>query len=141
MPVYRDRYGKLAHRPGARSRSWDYKPFLIAIAVVLAVVIAIFWSVAYFGSRTTVENCTVTSKDRGVSFTSDGDGNVTSQTNYRVYSDCGTFTVEDNLFLGKFNSADTYGAIEDGQTYDFDVIGWRNGFFSMFPNILETTVR
>lgn len=126
-------------RPQHARRPRDFTPLVIWIGGVLVVAIALIYAFAYFGSRTTVESCTVTSKDRGVSITSDGDGNTTSSTNYRVYSSCGTFEVQDNLFLGKFNSADTYGALVEGETYDFDVIGWRNGFLSLFPNILETS--
>lgn len=73
------------------------------------------------------EPCTVEDKDR----TTDSEGASV----YRVYSDCGVFNVEDAPFLGKFNSADTYRHIEPGKTYRFETYGWRNGFFSMFPNI------
>lgn len=105
--------------------------------VALILVVIVGYNVLYFGSRTTLESCTVDSKDRGTTVTSDGDGNVTSQTDYRVYTDCGVFTVADNFFLGKFNSADTYGSLSEGKTYDLEVIGWRNGFLSWFPNILS----
>lgn len=115
--------------------------WLVIGLIALGIVATVGFTVAYFSSQDTATNCTVTSKDRSVSINSDGDGNVTSQTNQRVYTSCGTFVVEDNIFLGKFNSADTYGALIDGQTYDFKIIGWRNGFFSMFPNILEATAR
>lgn len=58
---------------------------------------------------------------------------------YRVYTNCGVFSVEDDLFRGRFNSADTYAKLQAGGTYDFHIIGWRNGFFSTFPNILDAT--
>lgn len=59
---------------------------------------------------------------------------------YRVYTDkCGVFTVKDEAWLGKFNSADTYGKIQSGSSYTFQTVGWRNGFFSTFPNIVEAT--
>jgi len=62
-----------------------------------------------------------------------------SGTDYRVFSDCGVFGVQDDIALGQWNSADTYGSIEVGKTYDFEAYGWRNGFFSTFPNITAAT--
>lgn len=123
-------------RPKPR-RSFDGFPLLVGTIIVLAIIGTIIWSVLYISSRHTIEGCTVDSKDRGTTVTSDGDGNVTSTTNYRVYTDCGVFVVEDNFFLGKFNSADTYGSLSEGETYDLEVVGWRNGFLSWFPNILS----
>lgn len=75
------------------------------------------------------EPCKVTSKDH--SYTSKG----TSV--YRIYSSCGVFNVEDAPLVGQFNSADTYGQILPGHTYRFTTYGFRNGFFSMFPNITK----
>lgn len=74
--------------------------------------------------------CTVTDKDHTIN-PEDGSGI------YRIYSDCGVFNVEDAPFVGQFNSADTYAQIEVGKTYEFTTYGYRNGFFSMFPNIVK----
>ncbi|UOR02022.1 DUF1523 family protein [Leucobacter allii] len=73
--------------------------------------------------------CTVEDKDRAI----DSEG----APSYRVYTDCGVFTIADNLFEGQFNSADTYSDLEIGATYELETIGWRNGFLSLFPNIVE----
>lgn len=83
---------------------------------------------SYTGPKT---GCTVT--DKAAIGRSDSDGNNT--TDYRVYSSCGTFGVQDDPFIGQWNSADTYGSIVVGQTYDFEAYGWRNGLMSQFPNI------
>lgn len=73
--------------------------------------------------------CTVTGKESVRA----GDGNQ-----YRVYTDeCQTLVVEDSLTVGRYNSADVYAKIEAGKTYEFRTGGYRNGFFSMFPNIIE----
>ncbi len=56
---------------------------------------------------------------------------------YRVYTNCGTFKVEDDLLTGRFDSADLYGSIEVGKHYDLQAAGPRNGFLGMFPNILR----
>ena len=55
----------------------------------------------------------------------------------RIYTTCGTFTVNDSLTRGKFNSADLYGNIQRGHTYTLTYNGWRNGFLSMFPNVTK----
>lgn len=43
--------------------------------------------------------------------------------------------IEDNIFVGQFNSSDIYAEIETGKTYTFDVGGSRVPFFSWYPNI------
>lgn len=133
MPVHFNRLDQT--KP--RRRMTDPFPLLVGSLIVLGIIGVIVYTVLYFGSRTTVEGCTVDSKDRGVTVTSDDDGNVTSKTDYRVYTSCGVFTVADNFFLGKFNSADTYGSLHENSTYDLDVIGWRVAFLSWFPNTLS----
>lgn len=84
---------------------------------------------AYDGPHT---GCHVTSKDR----TKDSDGDSDA----RVYtSNCGTFKVGDDIFHGEYNSADVFGSIQVGHTYDFVAYGYRNGFTSDFPNIEKAT--
>lgn len=62
-----------------------------------------------------------------------GDGNQ-----YRVYTeDCGTLSVQDSISVGRWDSADLYGSLKEGETYEVLTGGYRNGFLSMFPNILE----
>lgn len=107
---------------------------IIAFAVIIFVaVIATFIVVGVNSTHVaTTTNCHVTDKDRGVN--RDGSSNV------RVYTDnCGVFTVADNLFTGNVTSADTYGSIQVGQTYDFTTRGKRIPIFSSFPNIITAT--
>lgn len=73
--------------------------------------------------------CKVEDKDRAI----DSSGN----SSYRVYSDCGVFEVADDMIEGQWNAADTYSKIDVGETYNFETIGWRNGFLSLFPNIVK----
>lgn len=56
---------------------------------------------------------------------------------FRVATDCGVMSVEDSLLFGKFNAADTYYSIKEGKTYRMELVGFRNGFASMYPNILS----
>ena len=72
-----------------------------------------------------VVTCTVVSKDR-------------TEDDMRIYTEqCGVFANADSLWRGKTTSGDLWGQVEPGQTYDMRVVGWRNGFFSAFPNVLE----
>lgn len=81
-----------------------------------------------------VKTCTVTDTTRWV--TSDGKGGQTKE--QRVYTEeCGILTVEDALFAGAFNSADTFHSIEEGHVYRFTTRGHRIGFLSAFPNIVK----
>jgi hypothetical protein len=83
----------------------------------------------YDGAKT---NCLVT--DKTAVGRVDEEGNNT--TDYRVFTaNCDVFGVQDDPFIGQWNSASTYGSIIVGETYDFEAYGWRNGFFSTFPNI------
>jgi hypothetical protein len=71
--------------------------------------------------------CTVTGKESIT--TSEGH-------EYRVHTDeCGTLVNSDAW--GKFNSADIQGQLHEDETYIFTTWGYRNGFLSMFPNIIE----
>lgn len=101
---------------------------IIALLVVAAIIAAPI--VTYNWVHTTnTEVCKVTGKE---SVTKD------KGHEYRVYTDnCGVFQVSDEAWLGKFNSADTYGKIQPGTSYTLSTVGWRNGLFSTFPNIVE----
>lgn len=85
---------------------------------------------SYTGDKT---GCVV--NDKQAIGRSGEDGNTTD---YRVFTEnCGTFGVQDDPLIGQWNSGDTYGSIRVGETYDFEAYGWRNGFFSTFPNIKQ----
>lgn len=47
------------------------------------------------------------------------------------------FEVTDSLFRWRFDSADTYNMIKEGETYKFTTGGYRVPFLSMYPNIYE----
>ena len=75
-----------------------------------------------------VVTCTVASKDR-------------TEDDMRIYTEqCGVFANADSLWRGKTTSGDLWGQVEPGETYAFRVVGWRNGFFSAFPNVLAIEV-
>jgi len=63
----------------------------------------------------------------------DSDGN--SESKYMVYTDKGTFVIEDDLFRGNFTSSDWYGFLKEGDCYSFQASGYRSGFLSEYQNI------
>lgn len=56
---------------------------------------------------------------------------------YLVYTDKGTFKLEDDWFRGNFYSSDVYGKLKQDSTYTFKTAGYRIGFLSSYPNIIE----
>jgi hypothetical protein len=45
--------------------------------------------------------------------------------------------LEDDIFYGNFNSSDWYGQIHRDSTYAFEVVGYRIGVLSSYPNIVN----
>ena len=56
---------------------------------------------------------------------------------YLIYTDAGVFSLEDDLLYLNFNSSDWYGQIKKDSTYTFTTTGYRIGFLSKYPNIVE----
>lgn len=106
---------------------------LAGVLVVTTIALGVYWYTGYGNSQTLT--CTVEGKDRTAGRT-DSSGN-SSGSSTRVYTeDCGVLSVEDRFLIGHFNSADIYAQIDEGGTYEFDVIGKRIPFFSTFQNIV-----
>lgn len=102
----------------------------VAVAILVGALISWIWTVNFGSERT--ETCTVSGKDWAQKVTS---GNSTSE--YRIQTEeCGVLKITDNLLRLQFNSADRYAELEESATYDFTLIGFRIGLFSMFPNII-----
>lgn len=125
-------YNRHRHRT-LGDRVEDHFATIVGVGAFLlfgAIIVLMIWSTnAWVNTKHSYEDCLVTSKE---SITKDKDHQ------YRIYTEnCGVFQVKDELWLSKFNSADTYNRIQQGKTYDFQTIGWRNGFFSTFENIVE----
>lgn len=80
-------------------------------------------------NRHTYTNCTVTGKDRGFL--------AKNKSDMRVYTSCGTFKSDDLLFIGQINSADIYGSMTTGDTFDITASGFRIPILSQFPVIQE----
>jgi hypothetical protein len=101
---------------------------IFAVLAVIAGGIAIANNQPYSGDTTA---CVVESKDRASKEKGGSD--------MRLYTSCGVFSVSDSFWQGQWNSADIYAKIQPGHTYDFKAVGFRNGLFSAFPNVLSAT--
>lgn len=76
------------------------------------------------------ETVTVTVTDKGIKRYDDVD-------KYLIYTNETTYQIADSFIDGNWNSSDLYGSIVIGETYTFTTRGYRVGFLSMYPNIIE----
>ena len=56
---------------------------------------------------------------------------------YVFYTDKGTFKLEDDMLRGNYYSSDVYGKLKQDSTYTIKTSGYRIGFMSSYPNIIE----
>jgi hypothetical protein len=105
----------------------------------LTAVVGLFIVISNFAVQNTYTSCTVTRAETTVVGTGKS---ITSQK--RIYAQgCNgqnevfVFTADDNILSGQYRSADTYGSIQEGHTYDFQTRGMRT--LSTFPNITSVT--
>lgn len=103
--------------------------FILAAFIILGTLV---FQCSGYGNKQTV-TVKVTGKER----ITESDGNKGVQSYYLIYSDSGTYKLEDELFYGNFNSSDWYGRIHVGKTYNFDLIGYRIGWLSSYQNIVK----
>lgn len=77
--------------------------------------------------------------DSTVTFTANGWERVTRNgvSHYELYTDKGVFINVDSLVNWKHNSADVRSFVTVGKQYTCEVQGYRNRFFSMFPNVIS----
>ena len=107
---------------------------LIIFVVIIICIFSLFSCTASISNERVITS-TVTDKD----VKRKGDKDI-----YLVYTkdqqnDVQVLMVEDNIFVGHWNSSDLYGSIEIGKTYDFTVTGMRSNFLSWYPNIHSLT--
>ena len=107
---------------------WIFDHLFVFVGGIIALILTVM-VLGYFNTETH-NDCVIAEKDR-VSKSEGG-------SEMRVYTDnCGTFVVSDDIFMTDFSSADRYGKIKVGETYDITSYGFRLPFFSMFPKIKE----
>jgi hypothetical protein len=102
------------------------------VIVIVAIVGSIIFNItAYMHTETFTAK--VSGKERVVKQTSEN--NIESY--YLVYTDHGTLKLEDDILRGNWRSSDIYGNLRADSTYTFQVSGYRIGFTSSYPNIIE----
>lgn len=104
---------------------------LITILVVAIIIGGIAFGITGYGNVNSVK-AKVEGKERITESVGDR-----IESFYLVYTDKGTFKLEDDLFRGNFYSSDVYGKIKQDSTYTFKTSGYRIGFMSSYPNIIE----
>jgi hypothetical protein len=103
---------------------------------IILVVAAILGSLLFkCGRYTNKETITTKVVDKERVTKSDGNGGVSSF--YLIFTEDGTYKLEDEILYMNFNSSDWYGKIRKDSTYRFDIIGYRIGFLSEYPNIVK----
>jgi len=102
--------------------------FILAVAIIIG---GIAFNISAYNNVETI-TAKVEGKER---ITEKSGDNIESF--YLVYTDKGTFKLEDDLFRGNFYSSDVYGKLRQDSTYTFKTAGYRIGFMSLYPNIIE----
>lgn len=54
---------------------------------------------------------------------------------YRLYTEGETFVLKDSIIKGRLDTADEYGRMREGTTYQCKAFGWRIPLFSKFRNV------
>jgi hypothetical protein len=104
---------------------------IILILVAVMIIGSIFLSIAGYQNKQTIKT-KVTDKER---ITQNSGDKINSF--YIIYTEAGTFKLEDDMFYGNFNSSDWYGQIHRDSTYTFETVGYRVGILSSYPNIVH----
>ena len=103
----------------------------IIFLVVALIVGGIAFEISSYGHVNTIE-----AKVEGKERITQSVGNEI-ESFYLVYTDKGTFKLEDDMFRGNFYSSDVYGKLKQDSMYNFKTSGYRIGFMSSYPNIIE----
>ena len=104
---------------------------IILILVPVMIIGSIFLTVSGYQNKQTIKT-KVTDKER---ITQQSGDRIESF--YLVYTEAGTFKLTDDIPYGNFNSSDWYGQIHRDSTYTFEVVGYRIGVLSSYPNIVN----
>lgn len=97
---------------------------IIIWSILAILLIGVMYQIEYGNERVVTANVIKTER-------------VTDKSSYLVFTNKGTFRIQDQLLFGKFNSSDIYGSIEEGHNYTFKLTGYRVPVLSMYPNIAK----
>lgn len=94
---------------------------------------------ASYKVSTITEEATITvrSKERLLQVSSTENGGTSSSYQNFVYTDDETYTVQDNLWVGHFETRTVWAKLREGATCRVTLSGIRFGFFSMSQNIIK----
>lgn len=112
---------------------WKLVAGFIALVIIGIIVVPTWITIAYYhgdDANKIHEACMIEDKESI---------NKSDSHEYRVYTDCGNFVVEDEFWAGNFHASETYADLTEGRAYDLRTRGWRVPFMSWFPNIYEAT--
>lgn len=105
---------------------------LIGILATMVIIAAIAIEISKY-NNVDIITTRVVGKERIVE--SNSNNGVSSY--YLVFTEGGTFKLQDDIVYGNFRSSDWYGDIKLNEVYEFEVIGWRIGYISEYPNIVN----
>jgi hypothetical protein len=109
----------------------------ISIILVFALIAAIFIASICFSVNSYYHIETHTVKVEGKERITKQNGGNAIKSFYVVYTDKGTFKLEDDMLRGNYYSSDVYGKLKENSTYTFKTSGYRIGWASEYPNIIE----
>lgn len=107
--------------------------FVIAIGLIGAIFIASICFSVYSYYHIETYFVKVEGKER----ITKQNGRNTIESFYVVYTNKGTFKLEDDMLRGNYYSSDLYGKLKENSTYTFKTSGYRIGWASEYPNIIE----
>ena len=98
----------------------------ILVFIVIFGITVSYLNSDYFNQKT--KTCQVTGKESV---------RLQDKNQYRIYTTCGTYAVEDSLTLFRFDSSDLYGKIVQNSNYRIHSGGYRFPLISKYPNIIS----
>lgn len=99
-----------------------------AIAIIALLVISIMYGAAY---RMSDEQITIIVDEKQTKYHDNDEKYLVHSTNGEV------FEITDSVLFFRWDSSDTYFELEEGETYQCTVAGWRVPFLSMYRNIIS----
>lgn len=99
----------------------------IIIITIVALFLLGFYPILWLDS---CENASFTVQEKERVVTSDS-------SKYLVFTENEVFENVDSLMKFKFNSSDVYGDLKVGESYTYEVCGWRIPFLSWYRNIIK----
>lgn len=99
--------------------------------VIVLMIFGFLYEVSKYNQKVSITT-KVVDKERITESSSEGD----IESYYLIFTEDGTFKLEDNLVYGNFRSSDWYGQIKRDSIYTFNLIGYRIGYLSEYQTIV-----